>query len=139
MAGYSVTVYDATQWIRGVPKKVASVFGLDPAKVRVLSPYGGFGSKGSTWSHVCLAVIGAKVTKRPVKIILTCQQMFAFVGHRPQTIQQLIVAADASGKIMTLSHDFHSIPRSATKFSNPPHSYRARSMRAPARRRRIGW
>ena len=36
-----------------------------------------------------LAALAARVTKRPVKLVLTRAQMFTSVGHRPNTIQQL--------------------------------------------------
>ena len=41
---------------------------------------GGFGCKGSTWSHVVLAAMAAKVVGRPVKLALERPQMFGPVG-----------------------------------------------------------
>ena len=54
-----LTLYDSTQGIFEEKRKVAATLGLDPADVRVVSPYvgGGFGSKGSVWSHVVLAAV----------------------------------------------------------------------------------
>jgi CO/xanthine dehydrogenase Mo-binding subunit len=88
-----VTVYDSTQGISGVQKKVAAIFDLKPEDVRVITHYvgGGFGCKGSPWSHIPLAVMAAKVTQRPVKVMLTRPQMFGFVGHRPTTFQKIAI------------------------------------------------
>ena len=103
----ALTVYDATQGGFGVREKMATLFGLKKENVRVISHYlgGGFGSKGSPWSHVPLAVLAAKVVKRPVKLMLTRQQMFAFVGHRPRTVQRIQLGADSNGKLLALKHE----------------------------------
>jgi xanthine dehydrogenase YagR molybdenum-binding subunit len=116
-----LTVYDTTQGIFGVRKKVASVFGLKPENVRVISRYvgGGFGCKGSPWSHISLCVLGAKVTGRAVKLVLTRQQMFSLVGHRPRTEQQLRLGADRSGKLLALRHDVISDTSRFDEFSEP--------------------
>ncbi|HEY3665095.1 MAG TPA: xanthine dehydrogenase family protein molybdopterin-binding subunit, partial [Polyangiaceae bacterium] len=102
-----VTLYDTSQGIFGVRKKVAALFGIPAENVRVISRFvgGGFGCKGSPWSHVGLAALAARVVKRPVKLVLTRQQMFSLVGHRPKTIQQLTLAADRTGKLLALRHD----------------------------------
>src|SRR6202012_3036541 len=91
-----LTLYDSTQGIFGVRKKIAATFGLDPKQIRVIDHFvgGGFGCKGSPWSHVALAALAARVVKRPVKLVLTRQQMFSLVGHRPATIQKLALGAD---------------------------------------------
>jgi xanthine dehydrogenase YagR molybdenum-binding subunit len=116
-----VTVYDATQGISGVQTKVSTVFDLPKDNVRVISHYvgGGFGSKGSAWSHVALAVMAAKVTQRPVKVMLTRSQMFAFVGNRPRTIQKVSVGADAAGKIVALRHETLSYTSQLDEFTEP--------------------
>src|ERR1044071_2245583 len=73
-----VTLYDSSQGIFSVKKKMAATLGIPAAHVRVISHYvgGGFGSKGSPWSHVALAAMGARVVGRGVKLVLTRQQMF---------------------------------------------------------------
>ncbi|HEX2658174.1 MAG TPA: xanthine dehydrogenase family protein molybdopterin-binding subunit, partial [Polyangia bacterium] len=103
----ALTLYDSTQGIFGVRKKLASVFGLDAKNVRVLSLYvgGGFGCKGTPWSHVVLAAMAARVTGRPVKLVLTRQQMFSLVGHRPRTVQRVQLAADKDGRLVAVQHD----------------------------------
>ncbi|MBX3158082.1 MAG: xanthine dehydrogenase family protein molybdopterin-binding subunit [Deltaproteobacteria bacterium] len=102
-----LTIYDATQGIFNVRDVLAKRFGLEPKNVRVISHYlgGGFGCKGSPWSHVVLAAMAARAVKRPVKLVLTRPQMFALVGYRPTTIQRITLGADARGKLVALSHD----------------------------------
>jgi xanthine dehydrogenase YagR molybdenum-binding subunit len=116
-----LTVYDATQGIFGVRKKLATVFELAPEKVRVISHYvgGGFGCKGSPWSHVILATMAAKVLGRPVKLVLTRQQMFAVVGHRPRTVQHVVLGADAHGGLVAMKHEVTSETSSFDEFVEP--------------------
>jgi xanthine dehydrogenase YagR molybdenum-binding subunit len=101
-----LTLYDSTQGISECKRKVAATLGLDPADVRILSPYvgGGFGSKGSVWSHVILAAVAAREVKRPVKLVVARQQMFDFVGHRPDTRQQLQIGMSKDGVLQAIRH-----------------------------------
>jgi xanthine dehydrogenase YagR molybdenum-binding subunit len=101
-----LTVYDSTQGIFGVRKKLATVFDLPIENVRVISHFvgGGFGCKGSPWSHVVLSAMAAQLARRPVKLMLTRQQMFSLVGHRPATLQRVTLAADAQGKLVAIRH-----------------------------------
>ncbi len=116
-----VTVYDSTQGISNVQKKVASVFDLKPEDVRVIAHYvgGGFGCKGSPWSHIALAVMAAKVTQRPVKIMLTRPQMFGFVGNRPNTIQKIALGADAKGKLVAVRNETLTYTSQFDEFAEP--------------------
>jgi xanthine dehydrogenase YagR molybdenum-binding subunit len=101
-----LTVYESTQGIFGVRQRLATVFGLEKENVRVINHYvgGGFGSKGSPWSHVVLAAMAAKVIHRPVKLVVTRQQMFSLTGHRPTTVQKLQLGCDAGGKLTAIAH-----------------------------------
>jgi xanthine dehydrogenase YagR molybdenum-binding subunit len=116
-----LTLYDASQGIFGVRKKLAVVFDLSPDKVRVINHYvgGGFGCKGSPWSHVALAAMAAKVAGRPVKLAVTRPQMFSMVGHRPKTVQHVTLGADASGKLVGVRHDVTSETSSFDEFVEP--------------------
>ncbi len=102
-----LTVYDATQGVFGVRKKLAKLFALPLANVRVLTKFvgGGFGCKGTPWSHVILAALAAKQVGRPVKLVLTRPQMFGMVGGRPQTRQRLSAGASKQGKLTALKHE----------------------------------
>ena len=137
-----VTLYDTTQGGYGVQKKIAALFDLKPENVRVISHYlgGGFGCKGSPWSHVPLAAMAARVVRRPVKLMLTRQQMFHFVGHRPQTIQRVTLGAGNDGKLACVKHEETGWRcRSSTSSSSLRRRGRGRFMRPMCSTRRIGW
>ena len=105
--GEKLNVYDATQYISGVKQSLAKALNIPLDDVRVQCPYtgGGFGCKGSTWSHVVLAALAAQVVKKPVKLVLERTQMFGPVGARPTTVNKIKLAATADGKIVGVRHD----------------------------------
>ena len=101
-----LTVWDTTQWLVGRRRTLAKAFGLKDENVRVLCPYvgGAFGCKGNQWMHTVLAVVAAKQVGKPVKLMLTRQQMFTSCGHRPTTVQDITLAATADGKLVAIKH-----------------------------------
>ncbi|MDQ3663800.1 MAG: xanthine dehydrogenase family protein molybdopterin-binding subunit [Actinomycetota bacterium] len=101
-----LTVYDSNQGAASVKQSLVKLFGLDKTQVRVLSEHvgGGFGSKGAARPTVVLAPMAALTTGRPVRVTLTRQQMFALVGYRTPTIQQVRLAADRDGTITAIDH-----------------------------------
>jgi xanthine dehydrogenase YagR molybdenum-binding subunit len=105
--GDQLTLYDSTQNVTGERNTVARTLGISPDKVRVICPYvgGGFGSKGSTWSHVVLAAMAARRAGRPVKLVLDRPQMFGPVGHRPHTEQRMLLAAGKDGALTAVRHN----------------------------------
>ena len=58
---------------------------------------GAFGSKSFLWMHVVLCAVAAREVGRPVKLVLTRDQMFSSTGHRPRTVQDLVLLADDDG------------------------------------------
>ena len=82
--GEKLNVYDATQAVFNGKQSLARTLAIPIENVHVQCPYtgGGFGSKGSQWSHVALTAMAAQVIKRPVKIALEREQMFGNVGAR---------------------------------------------------------
>ena len=106
-SGEKLTLYDATQYVSGDRDTVAKTLGLSPEQVQVICPYvgGGFGCKGSTWTHVVLAAMAARQVGRPVRLVLERPQMFGPIGNRPRTEQALSAAADAKGRLTALRHE----------------------------------
>ena len=102
-----VTLYDSNQGSHMIRDKVAQAFGLEPERVRVISPYvgGAFGSKGTAHPHVILTVMAAQVVGRPVKFALSRQHMFAVAGYRTPTIQRIRLGADNDGRLTAIAHD----------------------------------
>jgi xanthine dehydrogenase YagR molybdenum-binding subunit len=120
-SGENLTLYDTTQGISAAQKTIAKTFGLAPENVHVICPYvgGGFGCKGSVWSHVALTVMAARLVGRPVKLVLERPQMFGPVGARPRTEQHLSVAATADGDFTEIRHDVFSHTSRIEDFAEP--------------------
>jgi xanthine dehydrogenase YagR molybdenum-binding subunit len=113
-----LTVYDATQGVKGAQGTTAYFFSLQPENVQVLSPFvgGGFGCKGSQWPHIMCTVMAAKAVGRPVKFAITRQMMVTNVGRRPETIQKVALAADKDGKLTAMRHETNSYKANSDYF-----------------------
>jgi xanthine dehydrogenase YagR molybdenum-binding subunit len=105
--GPKLTLYDSTQGVSGAKTAVSKNFGIPAGDVHVISPFvgGGFGCKGSSWSHVTLCAMAAKQTGRPVRLALERPQMFGMVGGRPCTEQHFVIAARQDGTLTGMRHD----------------------------------
>ena len=102
-----LTLYDSNQGAWRAAQSIAAVFGLEPERVRVVSPHvgGGFGSKGLPRPHVVVAALCAQHVGRAVKLALTRQQMFTLTGYRTPTIQRLRLGAERDGTLTAIAHD----------------------------------
>jgi xanthine dehydrogenase YagR molybdenum-binding subunit len=101
-----LTLYDSTQGITATRLTAAALLGLPPTKVRVITRFvgGGFGSKAMVWPHVTLAALAARQVGRPVKLVLTREQMFTSCGHREEQEQHIALGASSDGRVSTLRH-----------------------------------
>ena len=101
-----LTIYDATQYVKGAQGIVAQAFGLPRDNVHVICPFvgGAFGCKGPVWTHTILAAMAAKLVNRPVRVELTRQQMFSGTGHRTPTFQTIALAATRDGNLQAIRH-----------------------------------
>ena len=101
----SLLVHDATQMLNLTRSTLAAVFGLKEDKVRVLSPFvgGGFGNK-AVWNHHILAAAAAKMTGRPVRLVLTREGVFRATGGRTLTEQRVALGAKEDGTLAALIH-----------------------------------
>lgn len=108
--GDRLTIYDASQWVQGQQRNLAAVLGIDEANVRVLCPFvgGGFGCKGSMWMHSPLTAAAARMLNRPVKTVLTREQMYTGVGHRPAVRQIVTLGATKQGDLTAVKHEAYS-------------------------------
>jgi xanthine dehydrogenase YagR molybdenum-binding subunit len=119
--GEHLTLYDATQYISGVKETVAKTLGISPDNIHVINPFvgGGFGCKGSVWSHVVLCAMAAKRIGRPVQLVLARPQMFGPVGGRPMTEQHIVLAARRDGRLTALRHEVLSHTSEFEDFTEP--------------------
>ncbi len=114
-----VTVYDKTQGVKSTQRSIVSAFKLKEENVQVFAPFvgGGFGSALRTWPHEIAALLGAKKIGRPVKLVLTRNQMFLMVGYRPYTLQKIGLGATTDGKLVGISHQADSITSMYEEFT----------------------
>jgi xanthine dehydrogenase YagR molybdenum-binding subunit len=105
-ANEQLTVYDKTQGVFSSQRHYASLYGIDNKNVRVIAPFvgGAFGMALHTWPYQDAAVIGAKMTNRPLKLMLTRMQMFTMVGYRPETKQFIGIGASKDGVLHGITH-----------------------------------
>jgi len=101
-----LTVWNATQFVKGVQSILARTHGLDLQNVRVIDPFvgGAFGSKGAVWPHELLATMAAKAINQPVKFYVPRKEMFTCTGHRTPTRQTMTLAASRDGKLQAMRH-----------------------------------
>lgn len=103
--GGALHLHDASQLLDLTAGQLGDIFGLEPGKVRVTSPYvgGGFGGK-CLWDHQILAIAASKLAERPVRIMLSREGVFRVVGGRTVTEQRVALGARADGTLDALIH-----------------------------------
>ena len=103
----TLTLYETTQHIFGARELLSIVLGIPQEKINVVSHFvgGGFGGKAYVWPHTLLAVLAARVLKRPVRLQLTRAQMYSMAGHQPATIQTIALGAGKDGTLTGIRHD----------------------------------
>ena len=102
-----LTLYNASQGVHRSRGLLSTVLGMDPERIRMISPHvgGGFGGKFYAHADLILTIMAARlVPGRPVKLMLTRQQMFSQVGYRTPTIQRFRLGADAGGRLTAIEH-----------------------------------
>jgi xanthine dehydrogenase YagR molybdenum-binding subunit len=106
--GDKLILHTSNQMLSQGIGSVAATLRIPKENIRMISRYigGGFGGKLDVWGDCILAALASrKLGGRPVKVVLTRQQIFEVTGHRPQTIQQLRFGADGNGKLSAIAHD----------------------------------
>ena len=105
--GGKLTVYDKTQGISGTVNYLAGAFGIPPADIRVMSPFSGgaFGAALRSGPQLIIAAMAARETKRPVKVVYSRRQLATAHGYRPESIQNIKLGADKTGKLTAIIHE----------------------------------
>jgi xanthine dehydrogenase YagR molybdenum-binding subunit len=106
-SGDELTVHEPSQFVYGLKNNVAERLGIDPEKVRVVSPYvgGAFGSKAQMTPRTALVALAAWRLKRPVKLVATRDQGFTIATYRAETRHRITLGARRDGKIMAFRHE----------------------------------
>lgn len=99
-------VYDKTQGPKDTQGSLMQAFKLPEKNVEVIVEYvgGAFGSALRVWPHEMAAAIAAKKLKKPVKLMLSRDQMFTMVGYRPRAYQKIGLGADNEGILSGITH-----------------------------------
>ncbi|RAU81856.1 xanthine dehydrogenase family protein molybdopterin-binding subunit [Pontibacter arcticus] len=106
-ANDKLTVYDKTQAVIGTQNAFAKDWDIPVENVKVIATFvgGAFGNGLHTWPHETAAIMAAKKVNRPVKLVLTREQMFTMVGYRPHAWQKVGMSATPDGKITAITHE----------------------------------
>ena len=106
--GDNLTLYETSQAVVNHRNVLAKMLGIPAENVRVITRYlgSGFGGKLWPWPQSPLAAVAARKLRQPVKIVVSREQMFMNVGHRPVTVQRIRLSADADGRLTSLQHDY---------------------------------
>lgn len=118
--GDNLTLWDKSQWVvGGTQQEIAAVFGIPQQAVRVISPFvgGAFGSGLRAWPHVTVAALAARVTGRPVKLVLSRRQLYFGTGHRPAYTYALKLGSDRRGRLSASIQDIHAETSSYETFT----------------------
>lgn len=115
----SVTVWEKTQGVKSAQQSIMQAFGLPEKNVQINAQFvgGGFGSALRTWPHTIAAVMGAKKTGKPLKLVLTRPQMFTLVGYRPEAVQRMAIGAAADGTLVGMVHEADSVTSTYETFN----------------------
>ena len=105
--GGRLTIHEGTQRASGVQHDVATLLGLDPGVVDVVSPYvgGAFGQRGPTQRQTAIVARPAMVTGRPVKLVAPRGQIFHVATFRPMSVHRIRLGADAQDRMRAVRHD----------------------------------
>jgi xanthine dehydrogenase YagR molybdenum-binding subunit len=116
--GDNLTIYASAQIVAMARTSIANTLQISEERIRLVASFvgGGFGSKLGIHNETILAALAARELNRPVKVVLTRQQIFHLLGVRPITSQRVRLAAGRDGRLVALGHD-------VTMHSNPLAEY----------------
>lgn len=105
--GAQLTVHEPSQNVYGIKNGLAAQLGIEPSRIRVVSPFigGAFGSKGSLTQRTAIVAIAARKLGRPVKLVPTREQGFTISTYRAETRHRVKLGATRDGRLQALSHD----------------------------------
>lgn len=105
--GDNLTVYEPSQYVAGLQQGVARQLGLEPARVRIISPFigGGFGSKLSLTPRTAILAALSRKYRRPIKLVATRAQGFTLSTYRGESRHHIKLGATRDGKLTAFSHE----------------------------------
>ncbi len=102
-----LTVWAKTQGVKSTQRTMMSAFKLEEKNVQVFGEFvgGGFGMALRTWPQEVTIAAAARKIGRPLKLVMSRDQMFTMVGYRPATLQTIRMGANADGKLNAIVHE----------------------------------
>jgi xanthine dehydrogenase YagR molybdenum-binding subunit len=119
--GETLTVRASLQMLNYNISELADAVELKESQVRLLAPYvgGGFGSKLGISQDVVAASLAAMHVGKPVRVVMTRQQVFQTIMRRSETRQRLRLAASKEGIITGIGHEAIVSNLPGEEFSEP--------------------
>jgi nicotinate dehydrogenase subunit B len=117
-----MTVWASTQTPFPTRGRVAGALKLEPASVRVITPFvgGGFGGKSADLQALEAARL-ARITGKPVQVAWTRQEEFFYDRFDPAAVVELVSGLDAQGKVVLWDAVVHAAgARGSTLFYDVP-------------------
>jgi xanthine dehydrogenase YagR molybdenum-binding subunit len=105
--GDDLIVHEPSQYVVGLQRGVARQLGIDPSRVRIISPYigGGFGGKLSLTPRTAILAALARGHRRPVKLVATRSQGFTLSTYRGESRHRIRLGATSDGRLTALAHE----------------------------------
>jgi 4-hydroxybenzoyl-CoA reductase subunit alpha len=99
-----LTLWSATQTPHYVHRALAKVLQMPPARIRVIATPngGGFGGKSDPFNHEIVVAHLSRVTRRPVKICLTREEVFYCHRGRHPTLMRVKTGVKKDGAITAM-------------------------------------
>ncbi|MFE5569436.1 xanthine dehydrogenase family protein molybdopterin-binding subunit [Amycolatopsis japonica] len=102
-----LTIHSGNQASDLQAAELAMALGVEPTEVHAVNPFvgGAFGGKGHTSTPAFLAAAAARALGRPVKAVLSREQVFTATAGRAATVQKIALGAEHDGTLNALQHD----------------------------------
>jgi xanthine dehydrogenase YagR molybdenum-binding subunit len=95
-------IYEGTQAASAFAGGLAGMMGIEPTRLRGVSPYtgGGFGQKNGIQEQSVLVASAAIILRRPVKLVMPRGQLFHTASYRPRSRHRVRLGADKRGRLL---------------------------------------
>jgi len=102
-----LTVYSGNQGSNIQAMELAAALNTDLSSVHAVNPFvgGAFGGKARTSVAAFLAAAAARTLARPVKVVLSREQVFTATAGRAATVQKVALGATGNGSLIAIRHD----------------------------------
>ncbi|TCO62252.1 xanthine dehydrogenase family protein molybdopterin-binding subunit [Actinocrispum wychmicini] len=102
-----LTMYSGNQGASLQVAELTASLEIESSAVHTINPFvgGAFGGKGRTSVAAFLAAAAARVLGKPVKVVLTREQIFTTTANRAATVQKITLGSTTGGSLVAVRHD----------------------------------